>query len=353
MLAVLALAACTTPLELGERRYQEGDRLAALETWRAVRSDNVRYEAAQKRIADVEREFERLVERYKQRARYYEQKGRLAESILNYRLALKLQPQDRTTLEHVQGLARELAKRRFEARALFQQSMAQGDLVASRDAVEKLRKLDPFSPEVANDVRQVEDALQEQVEALLVRGRRGFSSGRLRNAEQAFRSVLNLDPENESAQGYLSYIAKIRSDDRGVAPALPARFDPAEVDASDAEIRAEGFFQNALAAERSGDPYAAIRYDLAALRSNPVHPRVRTHLASVRRKLEPELEPLIQSGRDAYQEEDLETALDQWRRALLIDPRNEQAREYEERAERLLENLDRLRAESPTSVGAP
>ena len=35
--------------------------------------------------------------------------------------------------------------------------------------------------------------------------------------------------------------------------------------ASDDEIRAEGYHQNALAAERSGDPYAAIRNELRAL----------------------------------------------------------------------------------------
>ena len=46
-------------------------------------------------------------------------------------------------------------------------------------------------------------------------------------------------------------------------------------------------------------------------------------------------------------------ALDLWRRALLIDPKNSEAREYATRAEQLLENLDRLRgAPPPPRVGA-
>jgi hypothetical protein len=54
-----------------------------------------------------------------------------------------------------------------------------------------------------------------------------------------------------------------------------------------------------------------------------------------------------------FQQEDLQSALDLWRRALLIDPRNREAREYAERAEQLLENLDRLRgAPLPPRVGA-
>jgi len=96
--AVLLLAGlgvgCTTPLELGERRYREGDRRAALEIWRDVGSDNPYHDEARQRIAQVENEFEQLVLRYKKRGRYYEQRGRLAESILNYRLALELQTDD-------------------------------------------------------------------------------------------------------------------------------------------------------------------------------------------------------------------------------------------------------------------
>ena len=61
LLLLLALTACINPLELGERRYREGDRLAALESWRSVRSDSLYYEAVQRRIRDVEDELEQLV----------------------------------------------------------------------------------------------------------------------------------------------------------------------------------------------------------------------------------------------------------------------------------------------------
>ena len=350
LLALLCLA-CTTPYQVGERRYREGDRLAALETWRGVRSDSSDYARAQRRIQEVEAEFEQLVTRYKKRARYYEERGRLGESILNYRLALKLQTEDRATLSHVQELARTLDARSREKEAEFRRSFEAGDLAAARTAVEDLRRLDPFSPAAVADARQLDDALDEQIDRLLARGRRGFSSGNHASAEQAFREVLGLDPENVSAEGYLAYIARIREEEgQGGNAGVDAR----GVDASDAEIRAEGFYQNALKAERAGDPYAAIRYDLAALRADSEHARARRHLSGVRGALGPQVPQLIEEGRARYQEEELQAALDLWKRALLIEPGNAEAREYRRRAERLLENLDRLRADEPDSaVGSP
>lgn len=344
-LLLLALPlACTTPLELGERRYREGDRRAALETWRDVDTDSFYHESAQRRIQEVEEEFEQLVVRYKKRGRYYEQRGRLAESILNYRLALELQPDDEETLEHVQALARELAARRAEARAVFRERFEAGDLAGAREAVRELDRLDPFSPDTATDERQVQEALEIRIEKLLARGRRGFSSGNHVAAERAFHRVLELDPENESAQGYLSYIARIRSSEAAGAVPTPSSMDPSEIEATDDQIRAEGAYQNALAAERAGDLYDAIRFDLDALRSDPEHGGARRHLRDLRRRLATRVPDLIENGKEHYQQEDLQSALDQWRRALLIDPENVQAREYRTRAERLLENLERLRS---------
>lgn len=347
------LFACTTPLELGERRYQEGEPLAALGIWRGIDDDAFEYDAAQQRIAEVEQEFEQLVRYYKKRAIYYEERGRLAESVLNYRLALKLQQEDRATLAHVQSLVRRLANEREAERQKMRDAFAQGDLAGAHTALERLRTLDPFSPETTNDARQLETALATEIERRLARGRRGFSSGDHVAAEQAFRSALELDPSNETAQGYLSFIERIRAQERETAAARSGAPEPREVGASDVEIRAEGLFRNALAAEQQGEPFDAIRWDIRALRADPQHARARRHLESLRARMRPEIAGLIESGRRKFQQEDLQAALDLWRRALLIDPANAEAREYAERAEQLLENLDRLRgAPLPPRVGA-
>jgi len=352
LLVSLALA-CTTPLELGERRYQDGDPLAALAIWRGVESDQFEYEAAQRRIGEVEQEFGQQVRFYKKRALYYEERDRLAESVLNYRLALTLQQEDRATLAHVQELVRRLASEREAKRLELRESFARGDLAAAHQALSRLRLLDPFSPETTNDGRQLDAALAAEIERRLARGRRGFGSGDHLAAEQAFLSVLELDPNQSTAQGYLAFIERIREQDREQAAAKLARVEPREVRASDAEIRAEGLFRNALAAERRGDGFEAIRWDIRALRADGSHARARRHLSGLRERMRPEVPGLIEAGRRQFQQEDLQSALDLWRRALLVDPKHGEAREYAARAEQLLENLDRLRgAPLPPRVGA-
>ena len=93
---------------------------------------------------------------------------------------------------------------------------------------------------------------------------------RLPVSTRAFEAVLELDPDNESARGYLSYIATIQHESEA-AGQEPAAFEAPKTFASDAQIRAEGFYQNALAAERKGEFYAAIRHDLRALEADPEH----------------------------------------------------------------------------------
>jgi tetratricopeptide (TPR) repeat protein len=339
----LLAAGCTTPLELGERRYREGDRIAALEIWRAVPEDSGDHARAAQRIAEVEAEFERLVVQYKQRGRYFEQRDRLAESILSYRLALELQPGDAGTLDHVQGLARTLASRKRELRSEYAAAVGGGDLARASELLGRLRTLDPIDPDLETDHRQFAEALRAEIERLSRVGRSAFGSGNLGAAERAFRGVLALDPEDESARGYLSYIAAIRAGG-GRVGAAASDFDPSAF-ATEAEIRAEGFHQNSLAAERRGNLYAAIRQELRALEVDPKHAGARDHLAELRRRLAPELERLIDAGRVAFRNEDLYSALESWRQALLIDPENERTRAYVARAERQLQNLERLRSE--------
>ncbi len=349
-LLAAAAAACTTPLELGERRYREGDALGALQIWRGVEPSATYYPRVRRRVDAVEQEFRQLVVRYEKRASYYERQGRLAESILNYRLALRLEPDDHATLDHVQELARTLDARKREAKSALREDLDAGRLAAARENLVALRTLDPFDSELEIVSRQVDDALQGELETLLARGRRGFTSGDYGGARSAFEEALVLDPHNESALGYLAYIDAIRAEEDRGAP-LP-RVEPRLVRASDDEIRAEGHHQNALAADRAGDPYAAIRHELRALDLAPEHAEARGHLAVLRQRLSPEVPRLLETGRSHYQQEELHSALDAWRRALLIDPANGEARDYVGRAETLLQNLERLRSEPAGAVGA-
>jgi tetratricopeptide (TPR) repeat protein len=339
--ACAVLCACATPLEEGERLYREGDRLGALETWRSVPEDAPGFARARERIAAVEPDFERLVAHHLERALAHEREERLAEAILDYRLALALHPDDAATLERVQRLARTLAGRKGELLASYRAAFDAGDLAAARRDLAELRRLDPFDPAVETEWRLLAEALSSTVEGRMEAGRRAFAAGRHDAAASSFRAALALDPENEAARGYLSYIAAMRREGRSGSP--PAAL--AESGAGDVKLRAQAFHQSALAAERRGEPYAAIRYELRALESNPEHASARRHLEALRRRLAGEVEALVEAGRIAFRAEDLQTALELWRQALLVDPGNERVLAYIGRAEQQLQNLERLRAE--------
>lgn len=361
-LVALSVAACTSTLQRGEALYQQGDRRAALEVWRSITPDSHDHAEARRRMAQVEEEHSRLVRRYRQRARYFERKGRLAEAILSHRVVLELEPEDGETLLRVQELSRELMRRKEEAGAAWRQALEAGRLKPARTAVTELRRLDPYDPAAERGEREVEQAFQAEIERLLASGRRGFTAGDYTRATERFGAVLALDPENESAQGYLSYMETIREEEarqaveaaRAEPPTPPrARPEPRALRASEAEIRAEGFHRNALAAEREGDPWGAIRQELRALEADPDHAAARAHLGELRGRMASQVPELIEAGRVAFQQEDLQSALDQWRRALLVEPGNAKAAEYASRAERLLQNLEQLRAEPepPGAVG--
>jgi tetratricopeptide (TPR) repeat protein len=348
--SALVTAACTTPVDRGEQLYREGDRLGALQIWRTIPKDARAYPAVQQRIALVEAEFQRLVVRYKQRARYFESKGRLAESILNDRLALELQPDDAATLARVQQLARTLASRKAELMAKYRAAFSAGNLAEARQQLTALHTLDAFDPVLETEARDLGDALRSEVSKQIAIGRRGFASGNFAAAQKAFEAVLELDPDNESAQGYISYIDTLRQEGSNKPGRASPNLGSRQRFASQTEIRAEGFYQNGLAAARRGDYYAAIRQQLFALGANSSHVGAQQELSRLRRRLAPEVDKLIESGREAFRNEDLQTALDEWRLALLVDPENERTRAYVGHAERQLENLERMRSEPESAA---
>jgi tetratricopeptide (TPR) repeat protein len=355
-LIALVIAACATPLEVGERLYREGDRLGALEVWRAAAEEDPGHPAIQERITAVEEESEQLVVRYKKRGSDFEAKDQLAESIIDYRIALKLQPDDAPSLARVQELARALATRKAELEASYRVSFSEKDLAAARRGLDDLRRLDPFDPELESEERRFQDTLRAEVKHQLATGRLALAKGKHAAASRAFRAVLALEPDNESAKGHLSYI-EIRLENEASGEE-PATFEAPAAFASEDEIRAGGFYKPAdglyeigLLAEGDDDFFKAIDYYERALKADPGHSNARSHLAEIRRRLAGDVEGLIEKGREEFRNEELQHALDLWRQALLIDPDNERAQAYLERAERQLYNLERLRSEPDVSGG--
>lgn len=209
------LVACTsTALEPGEQLYREGDLRGAIDLWRESGDSELA-----PRIALVESEAEARADAYVAAARAAESEGRLAESILDYRLALDLRPSDAGTLAHVQVLARQLVTQRASLLESYREVRSRNDLPAAREALARLRNLDPYEPAYEIEERRLRADINAesqrrrarirqqqaaQVEQLIEAGRVAFGEEKLETALDLWRRALLIDPENERLQAYIA-----------------------------------------------------------------------------------------------------------------------------------------------------
>jgi len=208
------LFGCASPGADGELLYSAGDLHGAIESWRAADA-----KALAPRIAEVEAELAARVQRYIANARELEREGRLEEALLNYRLALELQPDDAENLAHVQQLARDAVAQRRALLDAYRDVRARGDLAASEIALVKLRRLDPFEPAYQSEELRLRSVIEEerrarreraraaraqQVESLVEAGRTAFGDEQLETALDLWRRALLIDPENERIQAYIA-----------------------------------------------------------------------------------------------------------------------------------------------------
>jgi tetratricopeptide (TPR) repeat protein len=346
---LLSLLACASNYERGEKLYTEGDVAGALGVWRAIPESSSEYPRAHARLETVEGELSGSLARYEKRAQFFEGEGRLAEAVLYYRLALKLDPDRPATLDRVQKLIRQLHDEEAAERKKLAAALAAGKLREANQSAVKLQRLDPFDPGIQIEVRQVNAETGAQVLRSLEDGKRAYAVGDRAAASAAFSRALELEPGNEAALGYLSYIKRYDEDlaAENQRQRTTVRGAPPPPTLSSQEILAEGHFRSGQQAEEEGDPYRALQEYMAALEIDPKHAASRRRLVALRSELAPRVPVLYEQGKHYFQDEDLEKALAAWRDALLIAPDDQRTRENVDRAERILSRLEEIQTRGP------
>ncbi|MGH7290162.1 MAG: tetratricopeptide repeat protein, partial [Myxococcota bacterium] len=224
----------------------------------------------------------------------------------------------------------------------------------ANESAERLEKLDPFDPAIQIELRQVHAETGAHVLRFLEDGKRAYALGDRAGARTAFERVLELDRENESALGYLSYIKRYDQEvavqqaerRRPTATVTPNGAPPPPAVSSE-EILAEGRYRSGQRAEEAGDPFRAIQEYKAALRIDKNHAGAARRIAALRQELAPKVPALYEQGKRYFQDEDLEKALVVWRNALLIAPDDQRTKENVDRAERILSRLEEIQTRGP------
>jgi len=195
-------------------------------------------------------------------------------------------------------------------------------------------------------VRQVRHAIAAEILHNMEIGRRAYAAGDWPEARRAFEAVHALEPGNEEALGYLSYIdlAERPQSERPTAaapqPVRIRRAPPPE------QLLAEGHYRKGQDAERIGRVFRALEEYQRALTDQSDHQGARRALERLRRELGPRVPTLYENGKRYFQDDDLHNALKNWNQVLLIQPEHTQAAENAERARRILERLEEIQSGS-------
>jgi tetratricopeptide (TPR) repeat protein len=349
----LLAAGCASRLDRADQLYRDGALREAVGVWRSVPADSAERPLAEERLRVVEGELGRMLRRFEKQAAFFEAEGRLAEALLYYRLALEIDPGRGATLDHVQGLARELRSRAAGLRSEMLASLERKDLVSAAQRANELLVVNPLDPAVQIDVRQVQHAIEAEVLSNMESDRHAYAAGDFDAARAAFEAVRALDDDHEEALGYLSYIElSERNAERNAGrnavrqattatvaarPAAAARSEPRSE-----ELLAEGYFRKGQRAERREQPFRALAEYERALAADPQHVGARQALEQLRAQLADQVPVLYEDGKRFFQDDDLHNALKHWNQVLLIQPDHPQAAENAQRARRILERLEEL-----------
>jgi len=340
------LAACVTTYDRGAALYREGDLRGALDVWRTIEPNDREHGEAAQQMGLVEAEFGRLLRRYEKNAQFYEEQGQLAEGLLAYRLALKLEPEQPQVLERVQSLVRTLEERKRTTLSELQSSLKRDDLPEAIRQLREFEKLDPLLAETQPEVRQARALVGAEVRQHLDAGKASFDAGNNRRAKRNVDKVIALEPENVQALGLLSMIERrskgLPIESSGGESAMGPGAEQPEVTA--AEIRAEGEFRAAARAEQRNDLFRALQKYQAAINADPSNAPARAALQSLRERMRPQIPELEGRAKKHFQEEDLQNAVLSWRRVLLIDPTRPGVAFNLERAQRMLARLEEIQA---------
>lgn len=272
---------------------------------------------------DARRQAERSLEIARQssttamnEARTLEERGNIPDAIAIYKQIAASDPNN--------ALARQrLAKAERTLESAISSEVRAGDsLKTIRDydgakaAYERALALDPSNSPVQFRLDSLGMSLKENLNATLARADAHLSKGRRALAERDYESVLRRDPGNARAREGLSTLRRLQN---------------------------QQLFESGKAAYEERHYEQALPIFESVLQQDARHSEAKRYLALTREALKPVVETHFRNGLQHYLAEEYKEALDDWRKALRIDPDNEAIVGYAQRAEEKIRALEELK----------
>lgn len=238
------------------------------------------------------------------------------EAMRAYSRILRMDPENDEARENLNTIQPRM-------RNYIQQLIMTGDSLRNKKEVEGARRsyeqaqeLDPENDSIDKRIASLRVLAREGVKSMLTRAKALLERDRLDDAQKAYENVLESEPRNSQARQGLSQIRAKRRDI---------------------------LVENGKTLIDDGNPMEALTIFLDVLKQDSRHKGARTMLDSVRQMLLPEVDDYFRSGLQFYTKDNFKGALEEWEKALLIDPNHQATLEYKKRAEEKLKALEKLK----------
>ncbi len=249
-------------------------------------------------------------------ARTLEEAGQLKDAIAIYREIAASDPNNVVARQRLRA-----AERKLET--IVQSEIRAGDSLKAlqnyeraRSSYERALALDPSNSAVQFRLDSLSVILKDDLAAALERADSYLARGRYSQAEQGYQSVLRRDPNNARAREGIAALRRIEN---------------------------QRLFEEGKSAYDERQFEQALPIFEGVLRQDPRHVEARRYLTLTREALKPVVEAHFRAGLQHYLIEHYQEALDEWRKALRIDPENEAILGYAERAEEKIKALEELK----------
>ncbi|MBN1900648.1 hypothetical protein JW926_04895, partial [Candidatus Sumerlaeota bacterium] len=285
--------------------------------------------------AKKEAEEKRKIEEAKQKEEEALRKAKEAEAQKEAERIKKIQEEN---LQKAKALTEEgnklLDKDKFEeAIAKAEEALKIEPLYAEASALKRAaqEKMDAQTVAREDKIKKAEEekANKEKIEQLINEGQTLFDNKDFDSAVLKYQECLTLDPENSTAKKMLDRIAESKLDANQIKARDLAKEAKALVDENKFE-EARAKYQEALTWDPNNTDAKAGLEDIT---------RKETELKQreneqIKRKNELESNRLFDMGLKAYQDKDIETAVNKWKEALALNPDNAKAQTYIEETQK-------------------
>ena len=249
-------------------------------------------------------------------ARALEERGNLPDAIAIYKQIAASDPNNAIARERLSAAERKLDSAVLSEIRSGDSLKTVRDYDGAKAAYERALSMDPSNSAVQFRLDSLGMTQKEDLNATLARADAHLSKGRQAQAQRDYESVLRRDPGNARAREGLATLGRLQN---------------------------QQLFESGKAA------YEERRYDHAlpifetVLQQDARHAEAKRYLALTREALKPVVETHFRNGLQHYLAEEYKEALENWKKALRIDPENEAVLGYAQRAEEKIRALEELK----------